>query len=623
MKKNVFALFLLFFTVFSAYAQQPDVFSDKEVPQPEITLYSAAKILGTPKTLPFSSNQPFFDDFSQNGQYVDTSKWFDDGSMRSPLKYRYGAKQNPSEGVLSFDGLSSDGMPYSIILGTGWSDVLESHYIDLSMQQPSDSVILSFYLQPQGYGDAPENTDSFYVELRNNAGNWQKVFSEGGTYNTAFEKTMYVLNNPDFFHNQFQIRFRRKGNLNSHIDLWHLDYVYMGMNRSTSDLSHSDVALVGISRPVTAPYTAIPYQQFTGKSLMQPFEVSVNNLKSIQSSLYIQAVITDPVGNNVFTSGNQLSNTPLINGGEFYVDSFSAFGDQAMNPLNASYKISVNLPPDADNVVTNNRISELYRVDSLFALDDGESEGSYGITEARGFGQKYTITSPDYIPAIWISFMPRVHFSTVTQQSTFMDQHPFRLTIWNKPHPDSILYQQTNVVVEYADSVDGFVRYALYEPIPVSGDIWVGIEQTDNKPIGVGLDMNYDNRSLMAWDSVGYWVTSQIKGTLMIRPELQNVQYHPLTDIHPEVKEKSWKVYPVPVENRTLLVTGLKENLDCNYWLRDIQGMTVASGNFRSNQGVNRVYLPDLTSGYYFLQLERKTETGGIIREFEKIIVSQ
>ncbi|MBX7243268.1 MAG: hypothetical protein K1X92_16100 [Bacteroidia bacterium] len=623
MKKTVFALLVLFFAVYSVYAQDPEVFSDEGLIQPEITIYSSAKITGTPKTIPFSSNQPFFDDFSQSSQFPDTAKWFDDASMRMPLKYRYGAKQNPSEGVLTFDGLKSDGMPYSIILSTGWSDVLESHYIDLSQQQPFDSVILSFYLQPQGYGDAPESSDSMYVELRDNTGNWQRVYSKGGTYNTPFQKIMYTLNDPAFFHNEFQIRFRRKGNLNSHIDLWHLDYVFMGVGRSVTDSSHSDVALVGISRPVTAPFTAIPYQQFTGKTLMQPFEVNVNNLKNIQSSLYIQAEITDPVGNNVFTTGNQLNNTPLINAGEFYTDAFPAFGDQAMNALNASYKISVNLPPDADNVVSNNKISEIYRVDSVFAMDDGESEGSYGITEARGFGQKYTISSPDYIPAVWISFMPRVHFSTVTQQSTFMNQYPFRLTIWNKPHPDSILYQQTNVVVEYSDSVDGFVRYPLYEPVPVSGDIWVGVEQTDNKPIGVGLDMNYDNRSYMAWDSVGYWVTSQIKGTLMIRPELQNVQYHPLTSIKAGTSEKLWKIFPVPAENQNIRITGLPENSECYYRVMDIQGKEAASGHFWATSGYTRLDIPPLKTGCYFIELKRKTENGGFVREFEKIIISE
>ena len=230
MKQLTIYLFFLSFSISYVCAQMPELFSDKDLPQPELTLFSNAKKMGMPKTLSFSANEPFFDDFSQSSSMPDTAHWYDDGTGRIPLKYRYGAKQNPSEGVLTFDGISAQNAPYSVILGTGWSDVLESHYIDLSPFQPSDSVILSFYLQPQGYGDAPENTDSFYVELRNNVGNWQRILAKGGSYNTPFQKTMYVLDNPSFFHPEFQMRFRRKGNLNSHIDVWHLDYVYMGMN---------------------------------------------------------------------------------------------------------------------------------------------------------------------------------------------------------------------------------------------------------------------------------------------------------------------------------------------------------------------------------------------------------
>ncbi len=600
--------------------QNPDIFSDTHLPQPEVSILSSSRITATPLTLPFSINEPFFDDFSRSNQFPDTAKWFNDGGKLMPLKYRYGAKENPTEGVLTFDGLNNEGDPYSIVLATGWSDVLESHYIDLSQMQISDNIILSFYLQPQGYGDAPESTDSFYVELRKNDGNWQKVYGVGGSPNTAFQKIMSVIDNPAFFHAEFQIRFRRKGNLNSHIDLWHLDYVFMGANRDFNDLTHNDVALVGLSNPVIAPFTAIPYQQFNGASIMQPFTVTVNNLKGVMSSLSIQATLTDPIGGNVFSGGNQQVITPTINPSEYYTGGYSGFSNQSIVPLNASYLLSVNLPPDADNVVANNRITELCRIDSIFAYDDGESEGSYGITDVRGFGQQYTITSPDYLTAVWISFMPRVHFSAVTQQSTYMDQHPFRLTIWNKAHSDSILYQQSNTVIKYADSVDGFIRYPLYQPIPVSGDIWVGIEQTDSKPVGVGLDMNYDNHTKMYWDSAGYWVQSQIKGTLMIRPELQNVQYHPLTSIPQEYPLTSYHVYPNPATGNTLTVSGLNSSTSWDYTLTDLQGRVLTSGTSIPNSEKIEVSIENISPGYYLLGL--KPQNINKSRRFAKVLIS-
>ena len=609
MQNHIFFIFLSFFA-FSTFAQS--TYSDAGIVQPSFPKKEIkSHTRSTPKTLSFSSIEPFFDDFTKGGQLVDTAKWFLNDTTLQPTQYRHGATGNPTAGVVTFDGIDAKGIVYSNILGAGHADLLESHYIDLNGFQVSDNVILSFYLQPKGIGEAPEFNDTFFVYFHKNDGTWQEVFAQNGGGSTTMQAHYLPLDQPEYFHSAFQIRFRNRGSLNAHIDLWHLDYVFMGTNRVANDSNYNDVAIVTVEKPLIAPYTAIPYQHFVGKNLVKPFLVHTHNLKNIPSAPSVDAKMTDPVGGNIFTSGATETKYPLIYEQETKIDTFMTLTDQSLNPYTASYLLRVALPPDVDGFTGNNKFYERYRIDSLMAYDDGEAEGSYGIESGpKGFGQKFTINKEDSVTAIWISFSPRVNYNPISQQSIYMSDYPFRLKIWNKAHPDSFILDMTGVKVVYEDSVNSFHRYVLPEPVKVNGDFWVGIEQVDRWPIGVGLDMNYDNKQWVNWDSAGNWVSSQLSGSLMIRPELPYIKYEAVNISAEITSEKTPYIFPNPSENGLISVNLPPFSQSYVLHILNVQGQEIAVFSVENASKMQTFEVGNLPQGIYFVRHEVVLENG-------------
>lgn len=624
-KKFLFKLLFLF-CIQHTFAQA-QLFTDENMPTPLIKV-KEDEMRNTPDTLPFGAGSPFFDDFSTGGQNINPNLWFLSGNHKEPNKSRFAGILPPSIGVLTFDGLDATGTPYQTTFVSGEADVLESHYLNLSNITANDSVILSFYLQPQGAGEKPEVTDSFCVYFRANTGNYVKVYGRAGSTVSPFQKIMIPVGNPSFFHTKFQIKMKSIGALYGHLDNWQVDYIYMGAQRSIIDSTHNDVAFSAVEGVPFGTYTAIPYQQFTGKSLMQPFTAVVNNLKNSFASPDIDALITDPVGNTVFSAGNHLVNSPLITASTEFHQPFNPFTDQILNAYTSSYLLKLSLPADIDGVSGNNKYYQKMRVDSVFAYDDGEADGSYGIQDApKGFGQKFTVSSTDSIIAVWICFAPRLNGNS--NQTLYMDDYPFRLTIWDAPQPNSIQYQQIiGARVTYGDSLNYFHRYTFSHPISVSGDIWVGVEQIDYWPIGVGFDSHYDNRTQINWDSVGNWVQSQVKGTLMIRPEFQNIQYNalPATAISPNISENEYiSTYPNPLINNQLQIQLPENTQDYEIIISDMQGKRCFTSSFHSpdNQSLMLEMPEELGNGMYLVQHKIRNYAGNEFVQTQKLAVQR
>lgn len=588
---------------------------------------SQQKITGTPLTLPFSLTQPFVDDFSDRRQGIDTNKWYIDASKRQALKYHHGTTNNPTEGVLTFDGLTSEGKPYNVILSSGQTDRIESHYIDLSAYSPSDSIMLSFYLAPGGgFGDMPEPADSFRVLFKDTAGVWNSVYKMSVSSSTTnptpstFAYQILPIINPAFFHNQFQIRFQSYGNQNGHIDLWHLDYVYLAMNRSVVDYTINDVAIKDLKPPLLFPYTAIPYQQYVGNNLLQTAAVEVNNLSNSLVSTTLDMQLTDPVANNVFTIGNSQSTAAPLFPQSGFSQNILAFLNQTMPPLSVSYQVDATVSPNTDLIPQNNYYQELTRVDSLLSFDDGEAEGSFGVTSATSYGQQYEVSSKDYLRAVWICFSPRVNYNVSTQQSFYMNQHDFKITIWNQAHPDSILYYQDNVKVQYGDSLHTFYRYRLYDTVSVKGTIWIGITQKDDLPLGVGLDKNFAANNKIFWQVGNTWVNSNVYGCLMIRPEFQNVNYNPLPVSIKELETTTnlFHIYPNPSTEDAIHASIPQNCQTYTYQIWDMQGKKMKEDEFVQPAQDLIISSAMLSKGCYIVKHTALMENGKTIFQYEK-----
>lgn len=526
---------------------------DSELSRPVYMPFQPAGSRGTtPDTISLSAQQPFFDDFSYDALSPDTNFWFiPPGDISTPVITHNNSINPPSRGVVTFDGAKSNGEAYNPgNLTSGVTDQLLSHYIDLSSFSPASQLRLSFFLQPQGLGEAPEAIDSFRVFFRTNEtspDNFRKVFAAGGSSNRPFKQHSIALDDPAYFHKGFQLVFQATGSQNGFLDLWHLDYVLLAPGRTVADTTYDDVSVTQVLSSPLHPYTSIPVHHYQNTSgLMKPFQVSFHNLSPNAKSISATATIKDPVGGTIFSSGftqfQSVSFTPYAS----KAASFGGLSDQPLNKISA-YELEVSLPGGSDGFSGNNELTKIFSVDSVFAYDDGEADRSFGLNQAWGFGIQVDMDQPDTLTAVWISFVPTVNYNPVTGQATYMGGRPFRLTVWKDPHPDSVLLQQIgNMNVTYGGRPNHFERFTI-PPTEVPGTFWVGVQQTDSKPIGVGYDMNYDNDALTYWDSIGHWVNVRMGGSLMIRPEMKNTFALPASAENAFKLSSPIRLYPNPV----------------------------------------------------------------------------
>lgn len=133
---------------------------------------------------------PFFDDFSQSALYPDSTKWADcnalvnDGFPLCP----------PNRNGITLDVLDANGRVYSYAISNAFlAEYLTSVRIRLDSVMepepraltPADSIYLSFYYQPQGNGNAPEEQDSLGLQFGTTVLRQEFLFLDYQNYDIA------------------------------------------------------------------------------------------------------------------------------------------------------------------------------------------------------------------------------------------------------------------------------------------------------------------------------------------------------------------------------------------------------------------------------------------------------
>ena len=534
-----------------------------------------------PKTLSISASSPFFDDFSSPQSLPDSNLWWIDEGQRSPIPTYHMAIAPPSWGVLTFDGTDQTGLPYSTQnISSGVADILSSHFIDLSPYSPADQLLLTFFLQPQGSGNAPEPSDVFEVLCTRSdqpLDSLETLLTIPGENLSSFRQYRIPLNDTAYFHDQFQLIFRSIGSLNGYLDHWHLDYVQLGLNRSPADTVYQDQAIQDFSLTILDPFTLYPSFIFPPTSPTNSiFSVRVNNLSAQPATVGTQLTLTEPSGNTLLFN-RDLEVFPN------QANSLEVLLRDALSPFSGSYgTLDVGIQLDnAGSIEANDFLHYPIRIDSLMGYDDNEADESYGLTRASGFGLQYALPSGTsaFLSALWISFVPRVDVNPGTGAAEYLQGKDFQLGIWDAPHPDSLLYSQRGARVQYGDSLNHFQRFELNERIPLPDTFWVGIIQSDGVPIGVGLDRNAPS-GFLYWDLAGAWIRSEIQGLPMIRPEIMGEPSIP-TSNSPLLSVSGVSLYPNPLEGKTLFLEFPSENTSGSLELWNLKGKKVFEQTLR------------------------------------------
>lgn len=607
---------------------------------------TAAKSTDLPLSL------PFHDDFSYKGPYPDPQRWAD-----SYVFVNAGFAVHPKTvGVATFDILDDEGMIYDHI-ETGNiqypADFLTSQTIDLSSYQPSDSLVLSFYYQPQGRGGDPGRNDALVLELigaeendeesskedEENGEIWDIAWSTEGkslqefaqdTF-PYFKRVSIAIKEEKYFREDFRFRFTNYvsvpiGDINNSANrsIWNIDYVYLDSDRSVLDAFYPDIAFAAPAQPILRDYTSMPWSHYIAGPedvLRDRFDVTITNLNNTPYNYNYRYFIKDEGGETIRT----------YNGGSEIIDPFFGNGYQAYaphanpiiipNPLpvapaeERSFSIvhAIRQGTQGDAYPGNDTIVYEQKFSNYFAFDDGSPEMVHllkGNNPARVL--QFDARHYDVIKAVQIFFM-----ETVNEQNS---NRPFELVVYSSLDPLSELYRSDEFLEVPETEKTEFVTFELDEAVAVQGTFYVGIEQIGNVQLNnslvLGFDLGNNVRQRLFVNYDGFWEPSNYNGALMIRPVMLR---DGSTDIaRPVIEATALTLYPNPVSGQHLHIRmdGLQaETGDAQIHIFDIRGRLVYADHY-----TREVDISGLQNGMYLLRL---SHPGRMINQSARFIISR
>lgn len=482
---------------------------------------------------------PFWDDFSLANVTPSPLKWQSGQNVRISNGTGIAA---PTINAALFDGVDANGVAYDpTSLLNGATDSLVSRTINLftgfDRIGQADSVYLSFFWQVNGIGELPDSEDSLVLQFKAANGEWISQWSQtGGVDNETgnFQQELIKVTS-DYFHNNFQFRFRSFSRLAGAFDTWLVDYVYLNEGRYPGDIAYPDRALTRKPSFLIGPYTAMPIEQFFANpgEYVQETTTEFLNLNDAFQPVQYSAVVRDTVADMVVEVLNdETVASPLP--GAFERISFTS---PAIDPANLdSSKDSLILEttyfiksgdnffieeirPGNDTVFVeaiDYRINDTVRIvthlDDYLAYDDGEPDFAAGINQSGGkLAYQFAVEERALLTHIDINF-------------PFIQQtgEPIEVMVWHDLEvgstEDSVLFQDP-FSVQRPDYIGQLKAYQLDTPIYVQDTFYIGFSQATNEFLAVGLDKNTDSGNRMFFNVDGRWRENEfVHGSLLMRP---------------------------------------------------------------------------------------------------------
>lgn len=548
-------------------------------------------------------NLPFFDDFL--GKDIDSNLWQNAGASITN-----GIAKNPkSRGVVTLDSYKQNGKAYNITspIAEGYSDTLTSKPIDLSGYSPASNVFLSFFVQEQGLGEQPDNTDFLLLQGKDVNNNWQNLWQKNGnsTPTNEFEQVIFPLNNPDFFHTDFQFRFLRYGRVSGNFDVWHIDYVYLNHSRSPADTCYPDIATRQSIGGYLKKLSAMPFKHFKehpnpASLLADTLFFRINNLSCSFRVINYTAELNDQVSNSNLLASLPIT-APTVNpfiifpNDDFILkvkpQSFSL--PPSATKLKLETKLTINVS-DGNTVIppidfrNNDTIRQVTILDNYYAYDDGEAEYVAGVNQRLGkIAVRFVLPQEAQLSDIDICFLPFVKD---------MSNQTFVLSVWKKigGRTQEVLFQKA-FPIKYPSQPNGFVRFPVdsFQTLYLKDTIFVGIQQTTDDLLAIGFDANNDSFDEVFYNIAGIWEQeSNIKGSLMIRPVFRNDAITALG----ENAENLIQIFPNPAQNY-VQIAGISP---LRIELYDLQAR---KQNFSWDKTRNQLHF-SLSKGLYLLKIQ-------------------
>lgn len=522
----------------------------------------------------------------------------------------------PTVGVVTFDGTDQYGSPYDFSsTAYGRCDNLSSKPINL--QYPaSDSLYLSFYVQPQGRGYAPAGQDSLVLEFKDpEQGKWYHIWSSPGDSTLPFRMVNIPITNPQFLKKGFQFRWVNYANQSGNQDHWNLDYVYLARFRSHADTIHEDVAFVSAQPHFLREYTAMPWTQVTMPDIEQKWVNQISNCGSQTRALSYGFQVSDHYNNVINSYPADYNPSPLDTSiiGPYPISGYSTYSrwsnpdftyDFALGgyfPLqdSATFRIKHYLSQlNNDALLTNDTVKVVQPFHNYFAYDDGTAEVAAWLGVPGYMAMKFNNNFADTLYGISIYFSP-VKENNLSRN---IDLH-----VWRNLNDAPIYTEKVSIGVSPLDQTarriyqnNGFTTYILEQPVPLtSGPFYIGWLQNQIFKVNVGFDRNNDASQHCFYRIGQAWETLDIPGAPMMRPMVATDFNLDQLSSPPVLSEAPIRIYPNPAQNQFTLVSQADWSTAL---LLDATGREVFQ--YHSNAQAQQSFeLPNSASGTYLLKV--------------------
>lgn len=594
--------------------------------------YNPVKFQSEIPKIDLRSNQPltlpFADDFSGQVGYPDPQYWEDSQAFVN----RSLGLNPPSIGVLTLDGLDAEGLPYGG--GYGGSDTLTSRPIDMSTER---SAHLSFFLQPKGIGFHPQTEDSLIVEGKNADGIWKTLEQFEGLDDSYvnqqapdFQRVSIPLTE-DFFHDNFQFRFRNYSKNRGLESLWHLDYVMV--TRQAPDLYMEDIAFTAPPAPLIKRYTAFPLSHIVlePERLNNEWPIRIRNNSRDRFTIDTSRVEIFDAGSNhtIFTDESLLEIPPIVDenqrninpGSVHFVNTFNtaSIADYLSQvngekvTLTTEYEFIMRAEDQLPTFRSNNKVAIQTRFDNFFAYDDNSVESSIATYNGNGIKTRiaveFEMLETDTLQSI------RILFPYMIEN---YESKLFNLLIFVgdlKSEPDFALY---NLEPRRGNHFQPFTEYVITDHIPEgieipAGKFYIGWEHPRGSSkdfIPFGFDKNYPEANRYIYYNIGGdWLnvatsSPNLQGAVAIRPVVGRKEL--LTHNSPEIENLSHIVYPNPTKGALRFKAGHIES-DMRFEIFNSLGQIRYSGQLKP--GATHLDVGHLPAGQYFMLLSGKDQT--------------
>ncbi|KPK87023.1 MAG: hypothetical protein AMS27_03465 [Bacteroides sp. SM23_62_1] len=541
---------------------------------------------------------PFFDDFSKKPGYPDSTRWIDSYAY---INNTYSGDP-VSIGVATLDAVNDAGILNGDTETPFTSDYLTTKPINLRYPGRTD-IFLSFFFQPQGLGDEPEEWDSLIVEFYSPSLNkWNRVWSTEGRPAEAFQQVFIPVIDTIYLQNGFRFRFMNYASLpksqsfpsyNSNVDHWNIDYVYLDTTRSPSMNIVHDVSMITSLPSMLKIYEAMPWNHFPNAFLTEirpTLDISYRNNDTLTRNVTRLLRIKDIITQEKYSLSGGAVNVErgLLGNYEFpYSYPFVFY-----NRDSTVFEIKSYLVTDEDDYKQNDTVIRYQMFYNFYAYDDGSAEFGYGIsgegTSNAALACQFKTYAKDTLRAV------RMYFNRTLDN---VSQNYFLLSIWNHNsdlnQPGELIYSMTGYKPEYQQELNKFITYVIDTLLVVSDIFYVGWIQTTNDLLNVGFDRNTNSKSKIFYNLGQEWANTSFQGSLMIRPILGKALSWPASTY--PIPEKELHIYPNPASDiiRIELPPSL-ENLPYTVSIYNVQGRLIYEG-----QPVNQIvsvesFLPGL-----------------------------